>query len=126
MIAGSTSRSFDEIIDAHVHFFPQRLFNAIWNYFEKNYWRIHERTYADESSEILGEFGVSHYTSLLYAHKKDISRDLNNYISTMAKKDPHIIPFGTIHPEDATIRRNWSEFYRRGPKVWTLRGLNSN
>ena len=28
------------IIDAHVHGFPNPLFDAIWKYFEKNYWSI--------------------------------------------------------------------------------------
>ncbi|MHA1476366.1 MAG: amidohydrolase family protein [Promethearchaeota archaeon] len=93
-----------KIIDAHVHGFPNNLFNAIWDYFEKNYWPIQQRFYLDEIAQYLPSQGVEAFTILNYAHKPNISGDLNNWSHTMGKKYPQIIPFGTIHPKDSHFR----------------------
>ncbi len=37
------SASSFEYFDFHTHFFPSRMFTAIWQYFEDNYWPIYEK-----------------------------------------------------------------------------------
>ncbi|MBN2156448.1 MAG: amidohydrolase [Candidatus Lokiarchaeota archaeon] len=89
------------VIDAHVHGFPNRLFHAIWDYFEKNYWAVQKKLEFEEIVQYLPKFGVSNFTILNYAHMPEISRDLNDWTYSMSKKYPQTIPFGTIHPKDS-------------------------
>ncbi len=93
-----------KIIDAHVHGFPNNLFNAVWDYFEKNYWHIRQRYVLDEIVQYLPAQGVEAFTILNYAHKANISRELNNWSHAMGEKYPQIIPFGTIHLKDSYFR----------------------
>ncbi|MBA7560002.1 hypothetical protein ES708_01620 [subsurface metagenome] len=90
-----------KIIDAHIHGFPNRLFDAIWRYFEKNYWKIDNKLYFDEIPAFLTSKGVDFFTILNYAHKSDISRELNTWTHMMGRKFVNSIPFGTIHIKDS-------------------------
>lgn len=89
------------VIDTHVHMFPNKLFDAIWDYFEKNYWGIYQRIYSEQQIPFLRDHNVYYHTSLLYAHKPNISRELNNWSYDLGKRFNQIIPMGTIHPKDA-------------------------
>ncbi len=91
----------EQIIDTHVHGFPDRLFDAIWEYFEKNYWHNEVNLHFDEIVQFLPKQGVNAFTILNYAHKPNISRDLNNWTHSMGKKYSQTIPFGCIHPRDS-------------------------
>jgi len=94
----------ENLIDTHVHGFPNRLFHAIWEYFEKNYWHIHQKLEFEEIIQFLPQFGIKSFTILNYAHKPEMSRGLNNWTYSMGKKYSQIIPFGTIHPRDTYFR----------------------
>lgn len=113
------------IIDAHVHMFPNKLFDAIWDYFEKNYWGIYSRMYTDQQIPFLRKhhvvYCVLYHTSLLYAHKPNISRELNNWVSELAKKFNQVIPFGTIHPKDQYFKEEIDRAL--SPEGLNLRGL---
>ena len=41
------------IVDAHVHLFPERVFEAIWHWFDKHAWNIRYRLHAEEVVEFL-------------------------------------------------------------------------
>jgi len=90
--------------DAHTHFFPQRIFTAIWHYFEDNYWPIYRKGDPENLAQALtSEYNVNHFVILNYAHKKGIAHSLNTwtYEFCMAPNQKGIaIPFGTIHPDD--------------------------
>ncbi len=43
---------------------------------------------------------VDHFTLLNYAHRPNISRELNNWTYQMSQKYEHVIAMGTIHPQD--------------------------
>jgi hypothetical protein len=92
-----------QVIDTHVHGFPDRLFDAIWAYFEQNYWYIHYKLYAEQVIDFMTAAGVQRFPLLLYAHKPNISHDLNTWMHDMGNNHPEILPFGTIHPEDQDI-----------------------
>ena len=89
------------IIDAHVHGFPNRLFDAIWTYFEKNYWKIYKKYYFEEIVPFLSHHNVDYFTLLNYAHKSNISRELNDWTYNMSQKYENIFAMGTIHPQDS-------------------------
>nr|MDO8114131.1 amidohydrolase family protein [Candidatus Sigynarchaeota archaeon] len=109
-----------KFIDAHVHGFPDRLFDAIWTFFTKNYWPVH-KTYADQLGPFLSGKGVTNYTILNYAHKPGISRDMNTWTSEFGKHHPDALCFGTIHPGDAYFREELQRVLARDQL--NLRGL---
>ena len=91
----------ERIIDSHIHGFPDRLFEAIWEYFEQNYWHNEVNMHFEEIVRFLPTQGITKFTILNYAHKPEISRSLNDWTYSMGKKFPQTIPFGCIHPRDS-------------------------
>lgn len=89
------------IIDAHVHAFPERLFEAIWQWFDTHGWHVEHRLQADEVVAALKQGGVNRFVVLNYAHKAGMSESLNAWTHAFAQKHPEVIPFGAIHPDDA-------------------------
>lgn len=87
-------------IDAHVHGFPDKLFDAIWAYFVKNYWNIKERVYSEEVVDFVVKQGATYLSLLNYAHKDGISRKLNDWSNQFGKPRENVLTFGTIHPGD--------------------------
>src|SRR5947199_9327514 len=47
-----------EVIDAHVHLFPDRVLDAIYRWFEKHAWRCRYRLHAEEVVQFLRDRGV--------------------------------------------------------------------
>lgn len=96
------------MIDIHVHFFPDRLFRAIWNYFESEsfgLWRINYKVFGPEHVALLKAQGVTRFTTLVYAHKPGLAAYLNEFIGESAQTFPEMIPFGTIYAGDAEGQR---------------------
>ena len=92
------------IIDFHTHFFPDRLFDAIWRWFEKNAWPIAYKHYADDLVKILKKEGVSRAVSLHYPHKKGMSEELNRWSFEFSRRHADfIIPFGSVHPDEPNV-----------------------
>lgn len=89
------------LIDFHTHFFPDKLFQAIWKWFEDQGWPIVYKKKADDLVAILKGEGVNRCVSLHYPHKPGLSRSLNAFAHSLAQKYPDfIIPFGSLHPDD--------------------------
>ncbi len=88
------------VIDAHSHIFPPRLFKRIWEFFEENYWHVKYKMQGDKIDDFYAKVGVDRYTTLNYAHKPNISRDLNVFTHEFHKSHPKSIPLGTVHPRD--------------------------
>ncbi len=89
------------LIDFHTHFFPNKLFDAIWKWFESYAWPIEYKHYADELIGILKKNGVTRAVSLHYPHKPQMAEALNEWAYTLGQKYPDfIIPFGSVHPDD--------------------------
>ena len=93
-------------IDSHVHFFPERLFQAIWSYWDRVYLSIFPKWFNlyqwpnDKLVEFLKKKRIEHYTTLNYAHKKGVAEELNEWTHNFCKRNPVTIPFGTAHPDD--------------------------
>lgn len=90
--------------DSHVHIFPERLFDAIWNWFQNAGWKI---AYAQmgypQIIEFLKEMGVERAFLLTYAHKPNMSLSLNLWVKEFCAVNPMFIPFGCLHPDDANL-----------------------
>ncbi len=108
------------IIDSHVHLFPDRLFNAIWEWFEKHGWSVRYKIYAEEIVNRLKEQGVERFVLLNYSHKPGMSESLNAWTHEFSRRHPEIIPFGAIHPEEKDVGglldRCFGEYGFRGLK----------
>jgi uncharacterized protein len=65
------------VVDAHVHLFEPRLFEAIWRWFETHGWPIRYKLHAADVVAFLKARGVAHVVALHYAHKPGMARAMN-------------------------------------------------
>jgi predicted TIM-barrel fold metal-dependent hydrolase len=87
-----------EVIDAHVHLFPDRLFAAIWRWFDRHGWPIRYPLRADEVIEFLRARGVGRMVALHYAHKPGMARGLNSFMAEVCGRHPGVCGLATVLP----------------------------
>lgn len=89
------------IVDAHVHFLPDRLQDAVWRWFDRltPAWPVTYRSPAQDRLSILAAAGILHHTALAYAHQPGMLRFLNDHTLGLAADVPAVIPTFTIYPE---------------------------
>ena len=106
------------VVDAHVHVFPDRVFDAIWSWFEKYGWPIRYKLHTEKLLEFLFARGVSRVVALHYAHKAGIARAFNAYVAELARADPRVIGVATVFPGEAGAGQILDEAFALG-----LRGV---
>jgi len=94
----ASNRAPAGVIDAHVHIFPERVFAAIWTWFDDNAWLIRYRLVAREIDAFLGDRGVEGYLALNYSHAPGMAEDLNRFTLDFAAAHPGCIPCATVLP----------------------------
>ncbi len=87
------------IIDVHVHIFPERMFAAVWDYFEQRGWQVH-REPVEIVARTLRAHGVERAVSLSYPHKAGVAGPLNRFMESVGQKDDLFLPFASVHPDD--------------------------
>ena len=88
-------------IDAHTHLHPPRLFAAIRRWFDEHTdWRLRGPSEPDEVVAALRAHAVERFAFFSYAHRPEMSRDLNRWIHDTAARFPDGIPLGTVHAGD--------------------------
>ncbi len=89
------------IVDAHVHFLPVNVQEAVWRWFDRLTppWPVAYRSPAAERLAVLAQVGVRHHTALAYAHRPGMLRYLNDHTLGLAAEVPAVIPTFTIYPE---------------------------
>jgi uncharacterized protein len=89
------------IVDAHVHFMPERVQEAVWRWFDglTPAWPVTYRTPAPDRLATLARMGVRRHTALAYAHRPGMLRFLNDHTLGLAAAEPAVIPTFTIYPE---------------------------
>ena len=107
------------LIDSHVHLFPDKLFEAIWSWFDRKAWPIINKLNSEEILAFLKDHGVENAVGLCYAHKPGLAADLNAYMSALAGKHPRLIPFGTVFPGEPDAERILKDAF----DVHRLRGI---
>ena len=90
--------SFPEVIDAHVHLFPDNLFASIWQWFEKYGWPIRYPLRTPEIIEFLLSHGVSRIVGLHYAHRPGVARELNVHMIKLCRRFPRLTGMATVFP----------------------------
>jgi len=86
------------VIDAHVHLFPDRMFEAIWSWFDRHAWPIRYRLQASDVIAFLLSRGVAHLVVLQYAHKPGIARELNRWMVETCRAHPRVTGLATVFP----------------------------
>jgi len=88
------------IIDFHVHLFPDRFFDAIWNYFNSHISEIQYKLYYRDCIKYLRENGIGPIVFSNYAHKKGVAQILNDWNLSILKEIPDLYCFAAYHPDD--------------------------
>ncbi len=86
------------LVDAHVHVFPDRLFDAVWRWFDQHGWPIRYRLYADAVIAHLRARGVAHQVLLHYAHKPGIARAMNAFVAELTTRHAGVTGLATVYP----------------------------
>jgi uncharacterized protein len=86
------------LVDAHVHLFPDGLFDAIWKWFDEYGWPIRYKLRTPTIVSFLLDRGVDHLVALAYAHKPGISRGLNAYMADIVRNEPRVTGLATVFP----------------------------
>ena len=107
-----------EVIDAHVHLFPDNLFEAIWRWFEQHGWPVRYRLRSPAVIEHLLARGVSHVVAMCYAHRAGMARALNAYMAEIASHNPRVTALATVMPGEEDARAILEEAFALG-----LRGV---
>ena len=89
------------IVDAHVHFLPDNLQDAVWRWFDRitPSWPVTYRSSAQDRLATLARIGVRHHTALAYAHRPGMLTFLNEHTLGLAAAQSAVIPTFTIFPE---------------------------
>ncbi|MCB9730553.1 MAG: amidohydrolase [Deltaproteobacteria bacterium] len=86
------------VVDAHVHLFPDPLFDAIWRWFEAYGWPVRYRLHAPQVIRFLLDRGVRHLVALHYAHKPGIARGMNAWMAALVREEPRVTATATVLP----------------------------
>jgi predicted TIM-barrel fold metal-dependent hydrolase len=103
------------VIDAHVHIFPRNIFSAVWQWFDRNGWRVRYRLPSSEAIDFLLSHGVCHIVALQYAHKPGIATALNNYMVDKCNEyEGRITGMATVYPGEEDARMIVREAFDSG------------
>lgn len=105
------------MIDFHVHLFPDKMSDAIWDFFVKEYrLNILYKFYDRECLQYLRERGVEKIVYSNYAHREGVARGLNAWNREILDKDPDLYCFAAYHPGDADAL-SYAESILNHPRV---------
>jgi len=94
-------------IDAHTHFFPQQIFEAIWSYFhshaDQELFEVAFQWDEERLVAYLDAMGVERFFALIYSHKANMSLYLNRWLAEFVSRHPQAVPFGAIHASDDNL-----------------------
>lgn len=90
--------SLPQVIDAHVHLFPDTMFRALWRWFETHGWPVRYRLHSPAVLDFLFSRGVHHVVGLHYAHRPGMARGLNAYVAGLAAEEPRLTGLATVLP----------------------------
>jgi predicted TIM-barrel fold metal-dependent hydrolase len=104
------------VIDAHVHLFPDRVFEAVWRWFDKYGWPIRYKIHSRQVVEFLLSRGISRVVALHYSHQPGMARALNEYAAEIARAEPRVIALATVLPGEPGAVQILEDAFRAGLK----------
>jgi predicted TIM-barrel fold metal-dependent hydrolase len=87
-----------QLIDAHVHLFPDRLAAAVRAWFDRHAWDIQYRIGVEEALATLKANGVQRAVALPYAHKPGMAVALNHFTRELQTQHPEVVACCTVFP----------------------------
>jgi hypothetical protein len=102
------------VVDAHVHLFPDRVFEAVWRWFDKYGWPIRYKLHTPEVLAFLLSRGVSRVVALHYAHKPGMARLLNRYMAEVVRAEPRVVGLATVLPGEEGASEILAEAFAEG------------
>ncbi|MEZ4267549.1 MAG: amidohydrolase family protein [Myxococcota bacterium] len=106
------------VVDAHVHLFPDALFEALWRWFEAYGWPVRYRLQAPEVIRFLLSRGVQHIVALHYAHKPGMAAAMNAWMAALVREEPRVTGTATVLPGEPGAAAILAEGFAAG-----LRGV---
>ena len=107
-------KDLPEVVDAHVHLFPDHLFTSVWQWFDKFGWPIRYRLTSREIIEFLLARGVRRIVGLHYAHRPGVARELNTYMQALCRRYPQLTGMATVFPGEKNMRHILAEAFDNG------------
>src|SRR5712692_1734512 len=104
------------VVDAHVHLFPDRVFAAVWRWFEAHAWPVRYKLHSRQVVDFLLSRGIARLVALHYAHKPGMARLLNGYIAEICAAEPRVIGLATVFPGEPQASGILDEAFRGGLK----------
>lgn len=104
------------VVDAHVHLFPDGVFEALWTWFDTHAWPIRYRLRTPKVLDFLSSRGVSRVVALHYAHKPGMARALNQYVAALCAQEPRVIGLATVFPGEPGAREVLRDAFDAGLK----------
>ena len=86
------------VVDAHVHLFPDAVFDALWKWFDTHAWPVRYKLRTPQVIRFLLDRGLSHVVALHYSHRAGMARVLNAYIAEVCRTEPRVIGLATVFP----------------------------
>jgi len=86
------------VVDAHVHLFPDAVFEAVWRWFEQYGWPIRYKLHTPKVLDFLFARGVSQVVALHYSHKPGMAEFLNQYMVEVCRNEPRVLGLATVLP----------------------------
>jgi uncharacterized protein len=105
------------VVDAHVHLFPDRLFEAVWRWFDEHAWKVRYRLHSPEAVAFLRARGVKHIVGLSYAHRPGMARLLNQYMAEQCAVHPAVTGAATVFPGEPEAGAILDEAFAAGLKL---------
>lgn len=102
------------VVDAHVHVFPDSLFSAIWEWFDRNAWKVRYRLRAADVVSFLVSRGIRNIVALQYAHKPGVSRELNRFMAELCERLPMVSGLASVFPGEADSAAILQEAFQSG------------
>lgn len=93
------------LVDVHTHFMPKSVMDKVWAYFDSvgpmvgREWPITYRADETRRVEVLRDFGVRAFTSMIYPHKAEMATWLNSWAADFAAHTPECLHTATFYPE---------------------------
>lgn len=106
------------VVDAHVHLFPDRMFDAIWHWFDEHGWPVRYKLYSSQIIAFLRARGVGHMVALHYAHKPGMARAMNRYVASVVAEHRDVSGLATVFPGEPNAKEILEEAFAMG-----LRGV---
>jgi hypothetical protein len=106
------------VVDAHVHLFPDAVFEAIWRWFDAHGWPVRYKLGAERVVDFLLARGVGHLVALTYSHKPGMARTLNAFMAKVCRDRPRVTGLGTVLPGEPDARSIVEDAFAAG-----LRGI---